>query len=160
MGQAGPPGFVPPQTPRMTAPMTGAPQPAPAVGASQQRPPTQASGPAGTVPAAAEAAGGPAQGGGRATHRGAGAPRPGGGGDALAAGMGALALGGGEQRGGRRRGALMFLEPVTRPSHITDKKGMVLGPRLLILDPRLLDPWFSTPYPWSGLLVRVVGQGP
>ncbi len=66
---------------------------------------------------------------GRASHRGGaggkGEPRPGGV-EEVTSGMGHMSMGGGgEQAGlrGRRRGGIVVDEPVTRPSHIVDKKG-------------------------------------
>jgi len=100
----------------MTAPLTGALQSAPSVGAAAQ-------GPAGAV--GGEVLDAPSSGGGRASHRGGpGAARP----EGLVADMAEMGLGScgeGEPRGGRRRGALMYLptEKVTRNPELTDKKG-------------------------------------
>ena len=69
----------------------------------------------------------PSVGGGRATHRGGGEPRPGGTCDVSAVSMGLESLEF-EARGQstRRRGALLYLtEPNTKPSHIDDKRGTV-----------------------------------
>jgi len=115
----------------MTAPLTGALQSALPVGASAQ-------GPASAAGERNEkemlylrpsfALDEPSSGGGRSSHRRVpGAARP----EGLVAdvaGMGLVDRGEGDPRGGRRRGALMYMntEKVTRNPDLKDKKGKII----------------------------------
>lgn len=80
----------------------------------------------------------PAVGSGRAAHRGQGDPRPGVTDVAtVERGMSGMKLEGGMGGGQaglmtKRRGAILYIEPQTRPQHITDKRGTTGNPVQLV----------------------------